>query len=125
MTGYYNIPQEDRDLMEKLELQQKELRDRYNTELKAKVDDDYQRSVSQDHSEMYQEGQLWSEYHIQIQTYMKIHKEKNWKTHMLGKKEWYQHRNPMGCFPCQDSTLIKILVQAIGSMAQQYPDQRF
>ncbi len=65
-------------------------------------------------------------YADRLQIYTKIAAEKNRLTHIDGpRKAWYTHRNPMGCFMCEDVNLIAVMRRVIGLLAIKYPDYHF
>ncbi len=71
-------------------------------------------------------GESWAHYADRLQVYVKIAAEKNYKTHIDGpRKAWYTHRNPMGCFMCEDANLIAVMRRVVGYMATKYPDITF
>ncbi len=50
----------------------------------------------------------------------------NTKTHILnGKKIWYTHRAPNGCFMCKDLEFIRILVDVLKYISIKYPKIKF
>ncbi len=119
--------------MEKLERQQRELKkrkdednfDRYNEVSKFQVED-FSGIVESKVKFSPQEGGLWVEYATQVKTYAEINSEINWKTHVDNdKKIWYTHKLPLGCFMCNDTKLITVLVRVIGLMASRHPQDRF
>ncbi len=70
--------------------------------------------------------ETWKAFSDRIKIYAKISAEKNYKTHIDGpRKAWYTHRSPMGCFMCEDTNLISVLVRVTALMADAYPDNTF
>ncbi len=119
--------------MEKLEKQQRELRlhqeqgewDRYNT-VDVQVDrDNFETFLNSSLEFAPKKGAKWSDYTKEVQVYAKINAKKNIKTHIECKRQWYTHRSPLGCFMCEDTNLISILVHTIEIMSAQFPDQKF
>ncbi len=122
------------DEMEKLEKQQRRerelsqnnLRDRYNQPESQFEIQDFKTIVSSRIEFAPKEGGLWSSYGDEIKIYAKMNAKKNWDTHVDNPyKVWHTHVLPLGCFMCEDTNLISVLVRVIGLMASQYPDNRF
>ncbi len=68
-------------------------------------------------------NETFKQFSDRIKIYAKISAEKNYKTHIDGpRKAWYTHRNPMGCFMCEDTNLISVLVRSLSYMADKHPD---
>ncbi len=111
--------------MEKLERQQKELRDNYNT-LDAPYNlDDYEAILKADLDFTPKKGQTWKSYAEQIAIYVKINAKKSIKIHITNpKRPWYTHRSG-NCFMCEDMNLIKVFHDTINLMAKTSPDNRF
>ncbi len=111
--------------MRKLELQEKDLQSQYTDE--EKLDPYNYKSVtntSLDYAPKKEEK--WSQYIVRLCTYAEISAEKNRKTHIDGpRKAWYTHRNPMGCFMCEDTNLISMMLRVLKLITNQYPDNRF
>ncbi len=61
---------------------------------------------------------------------IKIHQEiahnLNWRTHVEnGRKIWHTHKLPAGCFMCNDTTMITVLIQIITIMVLKDPEGHF
>ncbi len=119
--------------LEKLELQQNQLRDqqekgqwdRYNS-VDEKVDqDDFRNMINSSLDYVPKQGQTWKEYASNAKIYSQINAKINIKTHIEAKRQWYTHRSPLGCFMCNDTTLISVLVKTLTQMASVYPQNRF
>ncbi len=68
-------------------------------------------------------GESLGHYHDRLSVYCRIASEKSRLTHIDGpRKAWYTHRNPMGCFMCEDMNLIHVQLRVIGLLAIKYPD---
>ncbi len=102
------------------------LNDQYNT-LDNPIDpDDIKHILKTDLQFSHHEGQTWASYLNELRIYKKFCEEKNIKTHINGPKgAWYTHRNPMGCFACEDINLINTMFRALTIMVKQYPDNKF
>ncbi len=112
--------------LEKLELQQKGLRDQYNTldepadvtKAERVLNSNLKYSPSKHHT--------WSDYVLELETHVKYADEKNSKNHINGARgAWYTHRSPLGCFMCEDIALRHVMLQVLQLMANQYPKNKF
>ncbi len=120
MTEYY-----DKE-MERLEKMQKDLHDRHNSEPLEVDPSDYQRIVNAKTKLAPIGGEKWLEYVQRIKIYQKIAFDKNWKTHVDNPfKTWHTHKNPMGCFMCEDTAFIAVLIQVLECMASVYPKEHY
>ncbi len=120
MNEYYNKE------MERLEKQQKELHDRYNSEPMEVEKSHYKKLVNSKIALAPTMGETIAQYLQRIKIYQKIAFDKNWTTHVDNPyKTWHQHKNPMGCFMCDDTTFIGVLVQVLEIYAEKYPDMVF
>lgn len=120
MTEYY-----DKE-MEKLEKLQKELHDRYNSEPLSVDKNDYQKIVNAKIKIAPIGGENWIQYIERIKIYQKIAFDKNWSTHVDNPyKVWHTHKNPMGCFMCEDTAFISVLIQVLECMAENHPKDKF
>ncbi len=112
--------------MRKLELQEKELRDRYSTEDKAKDIHEYRRIVSAKLKIAPNTGEKWTDYVTRIKIYQEIAKDKNWNTHVDNPyKVWRTHKLPLGCFMCEDTQFINVLIQVLECMAEKHSQDKF
>ncbi len=111
--------------MRELERQEQGLKSQYTEEEKLDTND-YRTVVNANIDFAPRKQETWAQYSDRVSIYAKINATKNYKTHIDGpRKAWYTHRNPMGCFMCEDTNLIAILRRVIGLMAIQYPENRF
>ncbi len=111
--------------MRKLELQENDLTSQYSDLEKIDVND-YKKVVNANVTYAPHKGETWKEYSGRVRIYAKINADKNRLAHIDGpRKAWYTHRNPMGCFMCEDINLISLLVRVVDEMAGLYPDNRF
>ncbi len=120
--------------MEKLERQQRELRemqeqgqwDRYNTTDKMVDSHDYKKVLNVDLEFSPKKGESWESWFVKAELYADMGAKKSIKAHINGPKgAWWTHRNPQGCFPCEDMNLIRVLINVMGVMVQQYPKNVF
>ncbi len=112
--------------MEQLERQQKGLRDQYNTEENKYQEEDYTRVLKTDLDFAPKSGESISSYAKKCIIYAKMNAKKNIQTHINGPKgAWYTHRNPAGCYSCEDTNLIAILVDVLNLIALIHPEDTF
>ncbi len=110
----------------KIELQRKQLRDQYNTLDNPYQSDDYEKVLHADLEFTPKGGETWSSYCSTVLIYAKMNAKKNIQTHINGPKgAWYTHRNPQGCFACEDTNLISVLCSVLSLMSKQYPNNTF
>ncbi len=111
--------------MRLLERQEKDLTSQY-TDLEKIDVNDYKKVVNANVTYAPHKGESWRDYSNRLAVYANINAEKNRQTHIDGpRKAWYTHRNPMGCFMCEDTNLISLMRRVIDEMASLYPDNRF
>ncbi len=113
------------DEMRKLETQTEHLNSQYTDEQKMD-ENDYHNIVNAQSICTPERGEQLTHYADRLQIYCKIGAEKNYKTHIDGpRKAWYTHRNPMGCFMCEDTNLIAVMRRVIGLLAIEFPSFKF
>ncbi len=111
--------------MRKLELQEKDLTSQY-TDLERIQPEDYKSVVNSNVTYAPHKGETWKNFALRIEIFADINAETSRKTHIDGpRKAWYTHRNPAGCFICNDMNLIHLMKRVIGEMAHNYPDNKF
>ncbi len=111
--------------MRKLELQEKDLTSQYNN-VQLKDPNDYKNVTNANVTYSPYKGEKWAEYAMRIAIYADINAKKNRLTHIDSpRKSWWTHRNPAGCFMCEDTNLISMLVRVITQMGGVSPDNRF
>ncbi len=111
--------------MRELERQELGLKSQYTDEEKRDVYD-YKTLVNSSVTYTPHNGESWKEYAIRMKIYAGINAEKNRLTHIDGpRKAWYTHRNAAGCFMCNDTNLISVLVRVLCLMGDVSPDNRF
>ncbi len=102
------------------------LRDQYNSEDNPYDENDYTKILRADLEFTPKVGQTFLSYSENVQIYANANSKKNIQTHINGPKgAWYTHRNPAGCFACEDTNLISVLVQVIQYMASIHPIDTF
>ncbi len=112
--------------MRKMEERSKSLRDQYNTLDNHYDEQDYQRILNANLDYAPQSKQSWLSYYENAKIYAKMNAKMNAQTHINGPKgAWYTHRNPMGCFCCNDTKLLSVFLSVIGLMANQNPKNFF
>ncbi len=112
--------------MEKLERQQRGLRDMYNTVDLTKDLNDYQRISNSQNTKPYviKKGETLEEYVKKLEIFVDLAHTKNWKIHVLiGVRghPWHTHSDASGCFMCDDSSMIHYLYGILGQIAIKYP----
>ncbi len=111
--------------MRKLEHQEQHLTSQYTDEEKLDSND-YRSIVNAPSICTPEKGERITHYADRLQIYCKIAAEKNYKTHIDGpRKAWYTHRNPMGCFMCEDTNLISVMRRVVGLLAIENPKYIF
>ncbi len=116
----------EQKMLRDIELRQKGLRDQYNSSNNEFCEDDYQRVLKADLNYSPSKNELYVSYFEKLQIYVKLCTKKNIKTHILSPKgAWYTHRNPQGCFACEDLNLMSVMLNVIGMMASKSPQGTF
>ncbi len=112
--------------LERLELQQKDLHDRYSSK-EIKVDrHDYSRIVNANIKIAPKSGEKLKNYIEKVKVHQEISQEVNWKTHVDNPyKVWHTHKLPMGCFMCKDTEFISVLVQVLELIDKSNPNISF
>ncbi len=68
-------------------------------------------------------GEKLYQFLARVQLYMDLGLEKNKDIHIYAPKgAWYQHRNPAGCFCCEDQNMIHYLFNILKILEHTYPD---
>ncbi len=61
-----------------------------------------------------------------IRMYQEIAHNKNWRTHVdNGRKVWHTHKLPGGCFMCEDTQMITVLIHIITIISLKDPEGHF
>ncbi len=103
-----------------------ENKDRYNTLEESEDKFSYRKIVNAQIDLAPTSDEKLEQYLQRIKIYEKIARDKNWNTHVDNPyKTWHQHKNPMGCFMCQDTQFIRVLVQVLQVINELYPTIRF
>ncbi len=116
--------------MEKLELQQKGLRDNYNQENLEFNEHEYVRKLRVGSMLKYgiASNETLAKYLIRLSVHIDISAEKNINQHVKnnGRGCWFTHKDKfgIGCFMCEDLNLIHYLSSIIGYFANKYPDEK-
>ncbi len=114
------------DEIEKLSRQRNGLRDQYNTLDNPYDEHDIEKIIRADLEYAPKSKQTWKSYCENLRIYYKLACKKNIQTHVNGPKgAWYTHRNPSGCFACEDMNLLSVMLQTIELMASKHPDTTF
>ncbi len=109
--------------LRQLELQEKNLQDRYSTEEKVADVNDYKRIVNSQLKISPETGEKLTHYIERIKIYQELSHEKNWATHVDNPyKVWHTHKRP-DCFMCEDQKFIRVLIsvlQVISSSTRKF-----
>ncbi len=112
--------------MRKLELQEKQLRDRHNTEEQNLNVNNYKRIVNAKLKIAPIGGEKLTHYIERLKIYQDISHEKNWNTHVDNPyKTWRTHNIPVGCFMCEDQQFINVTIQVLEILSKEYPNYTF
>ncbi len=111
--------------MRLLERQEQGLTEKYTNEPRLDPND-YHNVVRSRLEYAPKTGQTWKQYADTLGIYTKLASEKNRLTHIDGpRKQWWTHRNPMGCFMCEDTNLISLMLKVIIAMAAEHPESKW
>ncbi len=117
---------EENEMLERLEQQQKQLRDQYNSLENEFHEEDFNKIIKADVDYSPREGESLISYVSRLLVFVQFADKKNIKTHINGPKgAWYTHRNPQGCYSCEDVNLRHVMLSVIGYYAKKYPDATF
>ncbi len=106
-------------------MQEADLTSQYTNEEKLEIHN-YKHVINANVVYSPHKDESWKEYSQRIKIYADLSATKNRLTHIDGpRKAWYTHRSPMGCFMCEDTNLIHMLVRVLSEMADISPDNRF
>ncbi len=101
-------------------------KDRYSTIEESEDINNYKKIVNAKLSLAPSSKEALENYITRIKIYQKISRDTNWNTHVDNPyKTWHTHKNPMGCFMCQDTQFIAVLIQVLQVINEQYPDIQF
>jgi len=113
------------DELRKISVQRNGLRDQYNTLDNPYDINDIEKITKADLEYTPNEGETLSSYYARAKIYVKMCEKKNIQTHINGPKgAWYTHRNPSGCFACEDLNLLNTLLRTLQLIAEKYPDTK-
>ncbi len=113
------------DEIRKIDVQRKNMRDQYNTLDNPYDIDDIQKVTKSDLEYAPNEGETLNSYYNRAKIYVKLCEKKNIQTHINGPKgAWYTHRNPAGCFACEDINLLNVILRTLEIIAEKYPDSK-
>ncbi len=124
----------DKNSLTKLELDQKnkreradaEWRDRYNTTEKQESEHYYKKIVNAKIKIAPISGEKIKDYIKRLKIYQTIAHDKNWETHVdNGKRTWHTHMLPLGCFMCEDTQFISVIIQVLEILSDDNPKFTF
>ncbi len=120
------MPDFEEKMLRQLHLQTRGLHDRYNSLDNPIDEDDYKNVVKSTLDYSPSENDTYTGYYEKLKIFVKLCSQRNIKTHIAGPKgAWYTHRNPQGCFACEDMNLMSVMCDIIGLMASRTPDTLF
>ncbi len=131
-SDYYNVM--DKRNLEKLEIEQKELRERANAEWRDRwstVEGTsqkhfYKKIVNAKIKIAPTSNEKLTDYIQRLEIYQTISHDKNWETHVdNGKRTWHTHSLPLGCFMCEDQQFISVAISILHILSDAYPDYVF
>ncbi len=113
-------------MLRQIKLQSHGLTDQYNSMDNIIDENDYENVVKSTLGFTPNDTDSYMGYYEKLKIYVKLCSQRNIKTHIAGPKgAWYTHRNPQGCFACDDLNLMSIMCDIIGLMASRSPDTLF
>ncbi len=116
----------ERDIEVKIQRQIEGIHDQYNSLENIIQKEDYRKILHADLEYTPKEGETYESYSARAKIYANFNAKKNIKSHISGPKgAWYTHRNPAGCFCCEDMNLISVLIQTLRLIAIKYPKAVF
>lgn len=116
--------------MEKLERQQKGLRDNYNEERSEFNEHEYANKIRAGSMLKYgaSKGEPLVKWLPRLQAHIDIQADKNISTHVKnnGRGCWFTHEDKfgVGCFMCEDLQVIHYLTSMITYLAKQHPEDK-
>ncbi len=109
--------------LKRYEDQIKGLQDRYNTKEKNVDNNSYKKIVNAQLALAPTTGETLNHYLIRLQIYQKIASDREWTTHVDNPyKTWHCHKNPMGCFICDQTKFIACTIQVLQILSDKYPE---
>ncbi len=119
----------ENEALENLERQQRALKDRANSEQAQQDENDYQALLHTTNSDyMPKTGETMAHYAIRYETIADQHYQQNWRIHVeVGTKghAWHTHRDPRGCFMCDDILLLHMTSKVFNHLAKLHPTDTF
>ncbi len=71
-------------------------------------------------------AERYTDYIKRIKLHQEIAHNTNWRTHVdNGRKVWHTHKLPSGCFMCNDTQMISVLIQVLTILAYKNPEGTF
>ncbi len=118
----------EQEALENLERQQRDLSDRYSTEQKFADAQKYHAYANAQSDQLPKPGETYAHYAIRVKTEVDMHYRQNYKIHVeIGTrgKPWHTHKDPRGCFMCDDIQLLHQLATVFEQVARKTPTQTF
>ncbi len=116
----------ERHELDKIERSLKIGQDQYNSTENIIVKEDYEKILQADLEYAPKKGETYESYYARLKIYVEYARKKNIKSHISGPKgAWWTHRNPSGCFCCEDMNLMSVMIQTMHLQALKYPEATF
>ncbi len=101
--------------------------DQYNSLDNPYQESDYNKTILETDTEwLPKKGETYQSYVARATIYAKLASKHNIQSHINGPKgAWWTHRNPSGCFMCEDTNLISCLINILQIISKKYPKGTF
>ncbi len=117
---------QEREIEKNIKNQLGHMHDQYNSLDNVIQEDDVRKILKADLEFTPKEGETWESYYARAKIYADFNAKKNIKAHISGPKgAWWTHRNPSGCFCCEDMNLISVLIQTLHLQTLAHPKDIF
>lgn len=113
--------------MQRIEREQRNLSDQYNSEQKEFDANEYVRRLRAGRNLEYgiSIGEKLENYYVRLQCNVDLAAKKNIQAHVHnnGRGAWFTHKDKfgVGCFMCEDMNMVHYLMSFIGYYAHKYP----
>ncbi len=114
------------ELLRKIEINKHNLGDQYNSLENEVQPEDYEQVLRADLEYTPKQGETVKSYAARARIYQSFNAKKNIQAHISGPKgAWWTHRNPSGCFCCEDMNLLSVLAKTLSLIGEKHPDITF
>ncbi len=113
-------------LLRQIEVDKMGLGDQYNS-MENPIDKaDYEQVLRADLEYTPNKGETIQSYAARVRIYQSFNAKKNIQAHISGPKgAWWTHRNPSGCFCCEDMNLLSVLAKTLSLIGEKHPTITF